>query len=112
VEQAIGTDVSPEGYDPNSNLCTYQFFSHSGINTDLVVGPLGGITEAEVRPGHSRVAVPGLGDRAAFYRANTLDDGNSVLIVTKKNRSFILAGEFLTLKAARQLATIVLRSRS
>ena len=111
MERAIGTHVSPGEYDSISNTCSYQFFSRSEVNTDLVVGRFGDqFPESDLSHGRRRVAVSDLGDRAVFYRANTLDDGNSVLIVTQGSKAFLLGGEFLTLKAARSLAEIVLRS--
>jgi hypothetical protein len=113
VEQAIGRPVSPGEYDPTSHLCSYQFVSKSGINTDLVAArDAGPITNASRVKGRTGVAVSGLGDDAVFYRANTIDDGNNVLIADKGDRSVFLGGEFLTLAAARQLAEIVLGESS
>jgi hypothetical protein len=111
VQRAVGTDVAPGEFDSVANMCSYQFFSRSGVNTDLVVGRFENqFPESDLLRGRRRLVVSGLGDRAVFYRANTLDDGNSVLILTKSNQSFVLGGEFLTLNAARSLARIVLRS--
>jgi hypothetical protein len=110
VEEAIGADVSSGEYDAAADLCSYDFISRSGVSTDLVVGPG---TEADLGSRRPRVTVSGLGDRAMFYRAKTLDDGNSMMIVTRDGHSLVLAGEFLTLKAAKHLAEIALtRSRS
>jgi hypothetical protein len=108
-EQATGELVSPGEYDSISHSCSYQFFGTSGVNTDLVVArDAGPLTAADLAKGRTRIAVSGVGDRAVFYRAKTLDDGNSVMIATKGTRSVFLSGEFLTLAAARQLAKIVL----
>jgi hypothetical protein len=100
--------------DPSIPLCTFSYTSRTGVSTDLVIGPWDVAREGAIRTftmsGHRRQVVSGLGDAAVFLRAKTLDDGNSVLLVTVGNRSFIVAGEFLELNAAKQLAESVLRN--
>jgi hypothetical protein len=110
VEAAIGTDVSAGSYDAAVDLCTYEFTSRTGISTDLVVGPLSDAPGSILSARYQRVSVAGIGDRAAFFRAKTLRDGNSVMLVTKDDLTFIIGSEFLTLAAAKQLGGLVLEA--
>lgn len=109
ASRAIGIRVLAGYKDPDISLCTYEFTSRSGVNTDLVVGPVDQKADTFRLEHHQRIVVNGLGARAVFLRANSLDDGNSVLIVTDNGKSFLIGSEFLSLDAAKQLGAIVLR---
>jgi hypothetical protein len=110
VRRAIAIDVAPARNEPEIPLCSFAFTSRSGVRTDLVVGPWNGGAIADVRlQGRRRFVVTGLGDRAVFLQAESLDDGNSILLVTAAGRSFLVGSEFLSLAAAKQLAETVLQ---
>jgi hypothetical protein len=114
VEAALRVHLR-NGGEPTSDLsdCTFPYISSTGISTDLVIGEwqrVLGPPGADI-PGHQRAAVAGLGDRAVFLKAETINDGNSILTVTTGDTTFAIAGEFVTLDAARQLARIVLGRR-
>jgi hypothetical protein len=115
VERVLGTQVADGHLDSELRpfSCSFKYRSSTKVETDLVIGdwnPVLGTPGAPV-PGRQRAVVAGLGDRAVFLKAKTIDEGNSVLTVTTHGSTFVIAGEFLTLDAGKQLARIVLGRR-
>lgn len=110
MRRIVASNIEDGTNDPVTSLCTYEFTSQTGVRTDLVVGPWQqalGPLESFNLPNHSRESIYGLGDRATFLKAKTIDDGNSVIVVTSGRRSLFLGSEFLTRKQAIQLARLV-----
>jgi hypothetical protein len=113
VRAIVGPNADEGQLDPvGPDSCSYGYTSTTGVTTDVVVGPwpesvLGPIDQFQPAKRH-RQEVTGLGDRATFFKTSSIDDGNSMIVVERGNRSLLLAGEFLTLSQAERLATLVL----
>jgi hypothetical protein len=107
VSAALGVPVDPPRRDPEIALCTFEFTSKTGVRSDLVIGPASLPVEAMLddRP---RREVRNLGDRATYFEARTIDEGNSILLVEFGDRTLLIGSEFLTLPAATSLAEKIL----
>jgi hypothetical protein len=113
VSRVIGRPVAAGVPNALSRSCSFAFTSASGISTDVVVAAWDVAAESLHRlsmAGHEKHAVEGVGEDAVFFRAYSVDDGNSTLVVQSSYGGFLVGSEFITEIEATQLARLVLSS--
>jgi hypothetical protein len=115
VQSIVDRSVEEGGSEPLFPLCTYAYTSDTGVRTDVVVGPwdegLGSVSDFNP-PNHERQEINGLGESATFWKAKTIDDGNSMLVVKDKGRTLFVGGEFIQRGEATELARLALANWS